>query len=985
MFVFAEDSLRLLAVNTAMTRLYGWSREELLRLKATDLRPAEEIPRFRAALEAQRGAKAAHVGQWRHRRKDGSCFDVEVTVSCVEFQGRKARLVLVSDITSRKQAEAALQQERTLLRTLIDHLPDCVYVKDRQHRFIMANRATAGLMGVSSPEQLIGRTDLDLYAAEQARQYWADEEFLLATGEPLLGKEEPHTDGVGNRLEMLTSKLPFRNAEGEVVGLVGVSRDVTERKRAEVALRESEERFRRLFEEHGAAMLLIAADTGVIVDANPAAATFYGYSRAKLRSMRIDQINQLPAEEIALEQQRAVRRIQNCFVVPHRLANGQGRLIEEFSSPIRIQDRLLLFSIMHDITEQRRVEEALRSSEELVRATLQALPANIAVIDTHGRILAVNQSWVDFATSQGAAGSSKVAVGSNYLEVCRRAATQEADARQALAGLEEVLRGSAPRFDMEYPCDSPSEQRWFSMTVVPLLAGNGAGAVITHFNITERKRVEEALRESEQRYRVVADFTYDWEFWLGPDGRYRYVSPSAERILGARIGLDVPSEEAVKAVTHPDDTAMRLEHLQAEMVDHPPFEMEFRIVRPDGEVRWMHHVCQAMYDGEGRFLGTRGSNRDITGRKHAEEALHALNATLEQQVVERTRALAESEQRLRAIVDTAADGIITLDAKGRIESMNPAALRLFGYEPAEIIGQNIGQLLAVLGRSQPFDVKTHQAHEGRSQVLGHVSEMSGRTKAGKVIELELILTPLAREGRRGYVAMVHDITQRKRLERELAEVSERERQQVGRELHDELGQILHGVHFLASDLEVRLKRQGVPEARELGRMTHFLDEALETTRSLARGLQPVPPVPEGLMSALREQAMRVRKVYGVRCRFLCPSPVFVSDPTVATHLFRIAQEAVTNAVKHSRCRSVLIRLKATPERLLLGVQDDGHGRIPSVGRRSGMGLHVMQFRASTINGSLVVQRRTKGGTEVICTVEPASHQHLDLSPSPSEP
>lgn len=398
MFVFAEDSLRILAANDAMSRLYGWSREELLRMKATDLRPAEEVPRFMAVLQQQRGLRAAHVGQWRHWRKDGSCFEVEVSVSCLDYEGQQARLVLVHDITARRRAEQALQEERTLLRTLIDHLPDAVFVKDLQHRFITANQATARLMGARSPEELTGRTDHDLYPPDRAQQYWADEERILATGEPLVEKDEPHTDPDGNRLAMLTTKLPFRNADGRILGLVGVSRDVTERKRAEAVLRESEERFRVLFEGHGAAMLLIAADTGAIVDANPAAVAFYGYSRHELRSMRIDQINQLPAEEIVADRQKAVEGIQNRSVCPHRLANGQGRLVEMFSWPVSIQGRTMLFSIAHDITEQKRIEEALRASEE--------------------------------------------------------------------------------------------------------------------------------------RYRVVADFTYDWEFWLGPEGRYRYISPSVERVLG---------------------------------------------------------------------------------------------------------------------------------------------------------------------------------------------------------------------------------------------------------------------------------------------------------------------------------------------------------------------------------------------------------------------------------------------------------------------
>jgi two-component system CheB/CheR fusion protein len=268
-------------------------------------------------------------------------------------------------------------------------------------------------------------------------------------------------------------------------------------------------------------------------------------------------------------------------------------------------------------------------------------------------------------------------------------------------------------------------------------------------------------------------------------------------------------------------------------------------------------------------------------------------------------------------------------------------------------------------------------------VLGRRYELSGRCKNGSVLTVELALTQLGRGARRRFVVLVHDVTQRRRLEREWVEIGERERQQVGRELHDELGQVLHGIHFLASDLEVRLKRQAVAEAAELRRIRRSLEEALAVTRNLARGLQPVPPVPEGLMTALEEQAARVRKLYGVSCRFHCPKPVLVSDPAVATHLYRIAQEAVTNAVKHSGCQRLFIRLKTTRQGLVLGIEDDGHGRLPAPELRPGLGLHLMQSRAGAIHASLLVRPRAAGGTEVVCSLQSTNSPSPDSAPTPA--
>ena len=359
---------------------------------------------------------------------------------------------------------------------------------------------------------------------------------------------------------------------------------------------------------------------------------------------------------------------------------------------------------------------------------------------------------------------------------------------------------------------------------------------------------------------------------------------------------------------------------------------------------------------------------DITERKAAEAELKRVNATLERRVDNRTEALSQANERLRAIMDTALVGILTLDERGRIESLNPAAARIFGFVPASMVGRNVGRFMAFPQQIPGEEFLTHYEEISDLRFMGIGREVLGRRRDGKVRMLELTLSDFTQSGQRRFVAMVRDVTARKRLERELLEISERERQRIGRDLHDSLGQHLHGLSYLAELLQKGLHEESSRRAAEAAQLNKYLTEALEMTRSLAHGLQPVKAVPQGLMMALRELARRTRDVYRMDCRLVCRAPVLIHRHAAANHLYRIAQEAVNNAMKHGKAARVRVRLAATRRQILLEVRDDGVGLRLTPRRARGMGLHIMRYRADALHGTLDVQRHPQGGTEVVCTV-----------------
>lgn len=213
-----------------------------------------------------------------------------------------------------------------------------------------------------------------------------------------------------------------------------------------------------------------------------------------------------------------------------------------------------------------------------------------------------------------------------------------------------------------------------------------------------------------------------------------------------------------------------------------------------------------------------------------------------------------------------------------------------------------------------------------------------------------------------------EIAARHRLQKEILEISEREQQRIGRNLHDDLGQRLVGISYMSHLLAGNLKSGGSPEAEQADKITHLLNEALALTRSLARGLHPVALKSGGLMAALADLAEQTSQIFGIRCVFSGPRHEPALPDSSATHLYRIAREAVTNAVHHGKAGVIRIELGCQPDKATLTVTDDGLGMPNLHPSRLGMGLRIMNYRADVIGGTLGFSTPPDGGTRVTCSI-----------------
>ncbi len=222
------------------------------------------------------------------------------------------------------------------------------------------------------------------------------------------------------------------------------------------------------------------------------------------------------------------------------------------------------------------------------------------------------------------------------------------------------------------------------------------------------------------------------------------------------------------------------------------------------------------------------------------------------------------------------------------------------------------------------------------------------------------------------MALTEEMAERERLEKELLETIEREQRRIGHDLHDSLGQHLTGTALAGQVLEEKLAMQSLPEAADAQRVVALVEEAIELTRSLARGLHPVTLEDAGLKPAFEELAAIIEERFHISCRCECVRELYIRDIAVATHLYRIAQESISNAIKHGQARHILLRFETSNESVTLTIQDDGRGLPADWSQSRGLGLRIMAHRATMIGAKFAIGPAPEGGTRVVCALPNAN-------------
>jgi PAS domain S-box-containing protein len=291
---------------------------------------------------------------------------------------------------------------------------------------------------------------------------------------------------------------------------------------------------------------------------------------------------------------------------------------------------------------------------------------------------------------------------------------------------------------------------------------------------------------------------------------------------------------------------------------------------------------------------------------------------------------------------------------------------MFGYTPGELIGHNVKMLMPPPYTDEHDGYLARYRQTGQKHIIGVGREVQGRRKDGSIFPVDLAVSEIAGQGQRGFTGMMRDLSARKALEQEVLEVATVEQQRIGQELHDTSAQELTAMGLLADSVLPGLQEKAPAEAGVVAKLAEGLKRVLGQVKAVSRGLIRVEVDAEGLMAALSELAAQTTELHGVTCTFDCKDPVHLTDNQVATQLWSIAREGVTNALKHARARSIRISLEGADQSVTLRVQDDGVGLQATPVDAKGMGLKTMRYRAGLINAHLAIRPAERGGTVVTC-------------------
>lgn len=981
----SADGRSLEMMNPAYAKMHGFTVEELSGLPIASVFAPGTADELSALIRTANETGHA-VSESKHIRKDGTIFPVQVDLTAVkDEQGQLLyRVANVQDITDRKQAEAQLRASEAELRALFAAMPDVILVLDAQGRYLRI-APTNPSFSRRPDDTLIGQTLHDVFPPDEAAEFLHNIQMALRSQQPAQADYNLLVDG-----ELIWYTATFSPLPDDTVLLV--ARNITERKRSEEALRHSQQQYEQLVNSLDGIVWEGDAQTFEFSFVSQQAERILGYPVERWVSEPAfwqDHIH--PADrDWAVNYCALATAEKRAHEFEYRMFAADGRLVwlRDIVTIVVEDDKpKLLRGLMIDITERKQIDEALREREEQYRSIFEASLDGLFINSLDGRIVDVNPAG---ARMHGYA-----------VEECRGLRSEQLVPLEQWSGLAEFI--DTARIGGQFRSsgfDQRKDGSTFPVEVVGtrfIYRGQPHALAVVR-DITERVTVEQTLQERELQYRSIFESSLDGLAINNLDGQLVEFNPAMAHMHG--YTLEEFRQIQPAQFIHPDSL--------------PLFTTYMDTVKAGREYR-----CRAVdvrKDGSHFYVEVVGTPFTLRGQPHAFAIVRDISAQveaeqlLEQRVAERTR-------ELRVLLDISYNVASTLELNPLLELLLDQLKTVVDYDGAALLALQGSELTMLNYRepiSQPQALRerfsleqselgreiircrepliigdvlddTPLAHIFRESSPDYVKAMFGRIRSWIGVPL------MIKERTLGMMALDHSqphyyTEQHARLATAIATQAAiaienarlfaeaqgkavlEERQRLARDLHDSVTQSLYSLTLLA-EAGRRLIDLDVPQAaRYVNDMGEIAQQSLKEMRLLVYQLRPLALEHEGLIGALQARLDSVEKRAGIEARFLIEGSLGSLLPGLEEGLFRIAQEALNNALKHAAARSVVVRLRGEDECLILEVADDGRGSaLLATDVKGGLGLTSMKERVAQLQGTLTIDSAPNRGTRV--TVE----------------
>ncbi len=938
--------------NFQATKIFGWKEEDVIGKRISEtIIPVNRRKKYDEVLnqylQTKDGVDPKPPIEIEAIDRAGKEFWVAITVAPVYRGGKDFFCGYIRDITEIKNAGEEIRKEKELSDFVFENLPGIFYVQDEAGKYLRWNKNFEIASGYSA-EEVEHLRSLDFFHDDDRVR--VDDAIKKVFRE---GKAEVVADAVTKDKRVVPFYFRAKSIiyEGKKC-LIGTGVDLSKQQRAQAEVKKIEEKYRALFEQ-ASDPIMVTDFKGNFLDVNESFCKLFGYLKSELMGMNISRL--IDAEQLKAAPINFARIAAGDHVFSRRsMVHKDGHIVEVEANTKKISETSIL-AIARDITERIKVENELAESENRLRTIFETEPECIKLIGADGSLIDMNPAGLAIIEAE----SADQVIGRNILQLV------DDEFKPAFLKLNnEVFSGKSRTLEFSIT-GLKGTHRWMEMHAVPLRSKSGdvISVLSVSRDITERRKAEERIKQSEERYRaLVENATEALVVFDAETQKFESVSQSAvdffkmskEELL--KIGpLDLSPEYQPNGSL----SSLYAEEKIAETIAGGKPSFEWMHTDKDGN----HIACEVnlVRLPSDHHVLIRGSIFNISDRKKAEEVTRM------------------SAQKYKLLFNKNPFPMFMLSKPDlKLIDVNEAAAIQYGYSREEFLNLTAFDI-------RPDDDVTPFMNkiENSPELINDFGIRKHRKKDGTIIKVEVKTHQIVDDGRPALLVLTNDVTERmiaeeeiKRSHEELRQLSsyletirEEERTSIAREIHDELGQQLTGLKMDISWLSKKINGESKVVHEKISGMLSLVDETVKTVRRISTELRPGILDDLGLVDALQWQSHEFEKRTGITSKFDTSFSESSFEKKLSTGIFRVFQETLTNIARHAQASKINTSFERQEENLVLRIKDNGKGFNESeIKVKRTLGLVGMKERAKMFGGNLDIKSQAGKGTEITLSV-----------------